>query len=340
MTMQGTPEAAEGSGFGFPVIESGFWDDTETDPSLGPAVVEAPEEQDPPAEVEETEPEAADTETLPWEAPPEETPEVAADAENAEAPAEEQPGTPEEEGTTSDEPRMYAGKFGTVEDLERGYAESTAWATRASQENGQLRTELANAVQLVQQMAPIVQQKLIEDNPELEDQFRVQEAVQQQLRPMQERQQQEQAAAQMRQTLEHTVGQFRASHPDLVPNSPLDYAWAQTFQDLQLPPTHPVAQEIAYEATKDPGLKKVLKANPHWMQTQEGMEMARSEARRLFPSPSRKPAQPRPAVQKAHVETGGTGAPADGAPSDADSMDRAIGWWMKNRGNPLMGGRI
>ena len=324
---EGTPE--EGSGFGWGVLDQG-WTPDEEDPEAAPSQ-DDPEgsEEDEAPEVSEAEvPEEAPEETPEDEEPPEEAPEPEAAA--------------EAEDTAPELERLYADKFTTVEALESGYREAAAWATRASMENAQLRQEHGRAMQLLQQMAPIVQQKLIEDNPELEEQFNIAQQVNQRVREQMEPLQARQAQQAMTAEIVSNVGAFRSRHPDVPPNSPADHRFAATLQDLQLPVGHPVAMEIAYEAMNDEGLHKVLKANPQLMQSPEGFEVAKAQAARFFPK-QRQPVRPKAAVQKAFVETGGTGAPMDGAPGerpDKDSFDKALDFWRSNFDNPIMGGAV
>lgn len=104
--------------------------------------------------------------------------------------------------------------------------------------------------------------------------------------------------------------------------------------------------DIAREALANPALAEVLTAEPELLDTDAGLNHARRLANLPgFYEAAQVQAQPPNAQQmqrSAYVETGGTGAPAGGAPGrrPADEMDEAIAVYNSGRDSVFTGGRI
>lgn len=243
---------------------------------------------------------------------------------------------PEGEGEPSDEDdeepeHLYAGRYGDVEQLERGYRELQQAFTRASmqlRESEQREQERDQAIQALYAM--IAQQRAAED-PEfaeaLERQQMMQEAAAQQLGPMQQQLAQQQEALQRQQAIQAAqvyVQRFYAEHPDVEPGGELDTRMSDLVQRLGLDMFNPGHLETVYEAAKDQGLGSALLANPHWARSPEGLAYAKAQTSQT--QPSRKTGGKAKAVRKtAHVETGSaTPAPAP----DKDEFDEAAEAWQ------------
>lgn len=323
---QRTPD---GSAFGFSDITL---DEPENDPLSDEYVepsaeVEAPPE---PQEPEEPEPEQETEEEA--EEAPEPEPEAPAPEQDALAAAEEAA-------------RLYAGRYHTVEQLEKGYGELSAEYTRARQQAVEMEQRQQQLEQVMQQLVPVLEAQLAQQDPEAAERYRQQMELQQQAQAIAEaqvaplREQMELQAQQSK--VESLVNEFRARHPDVAPGTELDRAVVQTASDLQLNAANLESLEIAYEAAKDPYLRQVLKANPPLIESDEGIAYARIQARLLQglsgqgqPAPQQ---QPRPAGE-AYVETGEGGAPARNAASTPyDEFDEAMDTWAKERRGPLFG---
>lgn len=331
---QGTP-GGEGLGYPFNVPQLG-----QDDPLAD--IVEGPEDEAPAPEAPEPEPE-----------PQVELEPVA----EVEGEAEEAP-----EG----EP-LYAGRYRSVEDLEKGYKEFQAQYTRQQQELLSQRQEMeklkeqsTETQQLFSQMAPLMQEVLAGDDPEMLERLQAQQLIAQQVEekvaPMRE---QMESARQQQEMVAH-IAAFRARHPDVAPNTQADFEVAQVVRDLDLRVADPDALEIAYEAHRWPGLRTVLVASPHLVDSDEGMNYARVQAQQLFGpqngAPGQQPQQPqqpqavpqqagtatRPPVAAprgtAFVETGGAGAPVQAAPGErpqGDEFDSALQAWASEKNSPL-----
>jgi hypothetical protein len=294
---------------------------------------------------DETEPEV----TTPEEAPldsgePVETPV------EAEAPTEE-----------AGEPQLYAGRFQSVDALVDGYRNVEAWGTRTAQEAAEAKREIAAMQerydaqqQQYEQLAQIILQKQAEEDPELAQRLAlmqqvqplVDQGIQQRMAPIQqqlESQRQEEAANAEFLQLAQQVAAFRAAHPDVLPNSPQDVRLSEMVKELDLNPRAAGSLDVAWEASQNPHLHATLKAQPHLMETDEGMAEARfwaqARAQAVAAAPGNGASNGAAARTAAFVETGGTGAPVTGAPgASKDEFDEAIAVWQENRGSPLFGG--
>lgn len=258
------------------------------------------------------------------------------------APPEEPP--PEEE--TTPEEKLYAGVFKDVPGLEKGYEEVRRAFTERSMEMSELRAKQQEQEQILTLVAPLIQERLVAENPELAEQLefaqRVQPMIDERLAPLQ----QEAETAQAQQEFLRTVTDFRARHPDVPPNSEADHMLAQVVQELDLIKEDPEALEVAYEASRDPALRFVLNASPHLADTDNGMAMARVQASQVAAQQSAQappggttqgePARIAPRIP--FVERGGSGAPTQGAPGNTpDSpLKEAIAMYRAERESPFL----
>lgn len=209
------------------------------------------------------------------------------------------------------------------------------------------QAELASQKQILESMAPYMQRMLAEQDPAFAEQLQMQQNIQpfvdQAVQPIQA-----QLEAQNQQMeAERIVSSFRAAHPDVAAGSEADREMAQTMSELGLRVQNPDSLEIGYEATRNPALRYMLKANPALIDTDEGMAYARFQAQTAAQqngSPMATPTpqqQQAPAQQKAFVETGGSGAPvraAPGARGAHDEFDEAYDSWAQEKKSLLFGG--
>lgn len=203
--------------------------------------------------------------------------------------------------------------------------------------------------------------------------------VQQQVQQVSQQQQTAQAQGEVRMV----VQTFMNSHPDIQPGTELDYAINDVVTEFQtdsqgqhrpelfpyslenLEAAYTLAQdpglhkavveldlvpdaetlEIAREAVKNPAFFKQLKANPTYVDSPEGLELAREMAALpgLYANTAAQAAPPSPEAQRlaAQVETGGTGAPVTSAPGAVpqDEFDEALASWQSTNDN-IFGLRI
>lgn len=256
------------------------------------------------------------------------------------------PEEPPAEETTPEE-KLYAGVFKDADALEKGYEEVRRAFTERSMEMSELRAKQQEQEQILTLVAPLIQERLVAENPELAEQLefaqRVQPMIDERLAPLQ----QEAETAQAQQEFLRTVTDFRARHPDVPPNSEADHMLAQVVQELDLIKEDPEALEVAYEASQDPALRFVLNASPHLADTDNGMAMARVQATQL--AAQQQPAQAPPggttqgepariAPRIPFVERGGSGAPTQGAPGNTpDSpLKEAIAMYRAERESPFL----
>ena len=215
------------------------------------------------------------------------------------------------------------------------------------------------------QMTPEQQQAYIRGEAQRMAQAQVQEVTQQQ--------QTQQADAEVRMV----VQTFLNSNPDIVPGSELDMALGdvmaefqtdsqgnhrpelfpyslqnldaakqlaldpalhKTVVDLDLVPDNETLA-IAREAQQNPAFFKQLKANPTYVDSAEGLELAREMAQLpgLYANAAQAAAPPTPDQMRlaAQVESGGTGAPVTSAPGEVplDEFDEALASWQGSQGN-------
>jgi hypothetical protein len=271
------------------------------------------------------------------------------------------PGTPEPEETEAAsqevpaEGKFMGGRYQSLEDWEKGHRElektfsQTRMELTAQQKQyEQDRQEWQTFMQLA---APMLTEQLTAQDPELAEQLalaeRINPILDARLGPQQEAQQQQAEQQQAQQARQVAASQFYSNHPEIVPNSDDDRQLAQqvsqVFQELQLADDDPDAYEVAYEAVRDPALRFVLQASPHYVETDAGMTKARFDAQQLAQQASQSaptsqaggPAQQR--VRIPFVEHGGSGAPTQGAPGQLPGpLDAAKRLYDSERSSPFL----
>lgn len=260
---------------------------------------------------------------------------------------------PQEEEPTEEEQKLLAGKFQSPEALEQAYQSLEREFTKSAQDRAEIRSRQEQQDELFQALVPMLMQQQIQENPELAEQLdfaeRVGPLIDQRIQPMQT----EMAQAKEQEDFLRTVAGFRASHPDVPPNSAQDYTVAQVIEELSLsvqdnPNQEDAAQalEVAYEAAMNPKLRFVLNASPHYAENDAGMQMARLQASQLQlpgqPAPAPQngqaqggTAQQVPQRQMAFVEKGPSGAPTQGAPGETGGMPEVVALWRRERESPM-----
>lgn len=249
--------------------------------------------------------EAAPEESVVPEVPPVEAQETLEEP-TEEVPAEE---TPEEKAE-----RLWAKKYKSPEELERGYQElrdlqrrtaerAKAWETR----NQAIEARARELEQAVRRAIPYVQRvsEMQRQNPEAFEGYA--EGEQPPLTPemvaplvdslVQQRMQQLQAQYSAQQTAQNAVQeatqaleQFYGATPEVERGGEMDQQMTQTIIELndawaesasQLDLGNVETFEIVLEATKDPYLKQVLAIHPELIDTDAGMDLARAQAQQL-----------------------------------------------------------
>lgn len=324
-----------GEAFGFPAAEiedafddegPGHVDDSFFEPWDAPGA----EEQQPaealpvPTDIQTPAPAAAETPS----------PEASQPAPAQEgAPDGAQPAAPETPAAeTTDTPQVYAGRFSSVEELEKGYSNVWNMHLRTAEQNRSLQAERDQMEAALAQVVPLIQR--LQQSGQLAEALGMDEDT---LRQMQSQQatearlaamQQQVVAAQESSAAQAAITAFRTRHPEVVPG-PIEQAMLEVFAEHDLEPTDPAVYEIALEAAKDPQLRKVLRANPALIDTDEGMEIARqlaamptlAQAQSVGAQQASQQAraqQQEARARQAHVETG----PAGGPPMDAQTPPR------------------
>lgn len=200
-----------------------------------------------------------------------------------------------------------------------------------------------------------------------------QRVASQQVQQVTQQQQSQQADNEVRMV----VQTFLNSNPDVVPGSEMDHAIGDVMAELQTdsegnhrPELFPYSLQnleaakqlaadpalfktvvdldlvpdsdtlaIAREAQQNPAFYKQLRANPTYVDTPEGIELAREMASLpgLYANAAQAAAPPSPEAMRlaAQVESGGTGAPMTSAPGQVpmDEFDEAIASWQSGQGN-------
>lgn len=318
-----------------------------------------------PTEEVETNPEFAfladnppEEEIVPETAPPEEPA-----PEPATAPAEPAPPADTPEPEAAPEPEvpavLYAGKYQSVEELEKGYKEirdlQRRTAERAKSYEGQsealaertrlLEDSLRRALPLLQQQ----QQRPPEgydpgEQPGLTPQQiapLVEQIVDARVTQMKEGLQTQQTVDQSVRDAERAVNGFYERHPEVEVRGQLDNditetitnlnnAWEKTGTVVDI--SDDDALDIAYEAAKRPALRQVLELQPDFIDSDAGMELARFQASILEGQSITQTSQAVPASQvgqtvgqrKPVTESASTGATSPNADTPLDEFDQAV----------------
>jgi len=259
---------------------------------------------------------APEAETQEPPAEPEITPEdpAAAPEVTEEAPAEEQT-TEEQETEVPDEEvkRLYAGKYTSTEDLEKGYRELRDLWRRTSerakvyeQQNLEILNKARELEMTLRQVMPIVQQSQAvrpgPPQPQFDEygnpaasppapsvdprvvQAYIDRQVAEKMQKAQEQMRASAAQAAERAAAIRAVKDVYERH-GIEEDSELDNdivetirTFSETWQDGSLDLTNPDSIEIAIEATNRPALRQVLELHPEYVDTDTGMELARFSA--------------------------------------------------------------
>jgi hypothetical protein len=133
------------------------------------------------------------------------------------------------------------------------------------------------------------------------------------------------------------IQQFRQKHPEVAPNSDEDNRHAEVFKQMQDDPQIQMqwnedTLEIALEASRDPDLYAIIRANPALIDTDEGLEYARWQATlkkgtqtaQTQALKKQTKAERTAAARKAHVETGSVAPGSSPEPEDAVDIAFAL----------------
>lgn len=263
------------------------------------------------------------------------------------------------EGTDEFERILFGGReFTSVDEAERSYEEMQQWASRAindaramNQNMGQLQAQVQQQQQLLQQIAPLITQQLMEENPELAEQMQrsqeierlVAERVQQQIAPIAQQQQAQAEEAERRQVYDTNVDNFYRSHPEVEEGSDLDRRVGQAFVELRrttgLNMAHPEALNVALSVVQNPKLLTIYRLNPTYLDTPEGRQYAEQMAgtpeiqTAIANGQRRTQDQAEASRRAAFVEHGGSGIPAQtpGQAPKGDEFDEALNLWKSER---------
>lgn len=323
--------------------------------------------------------------------PTSEAPPEAAASSEAETQETETPAVPvaeaQQETTAAGEPteteseqqvRLWAGKYKSAEELEKGYRELRELQTRTAErarayEQARLEVE-ARAQQLeeaLRRALPFVQQAVArQQQPTPEDPFvvpdpqpaltpdavvpLVDKMVQERIAQVTAQAQQQFAYQQEYQEAVANVEAFFERHPEVERGGELDMelastimalneAWARTGSTLDI--SSEDGLEIAYEAMRRPALRQVLEMHPEYVDTDAGMALARKLASELDgDTQAAQPATPaqrqmRPVPNTPVVERGSSPTPPQGTP--LDEFEQAVAEWrgfQKRRGSDVFFG--
>jgi hypothetical protein len=228
-------------------------------------------------------------------------------------------GIQEEEEAPEEPPvKSYAGKYKTVDDLEKGYrelrdlqrrtAERAKGYEQRTQEIEAKAGELENALR---QAIPYLQRASTQRQAPPPDQFGLEDErptpqpvgpspdqvaqladriAQQRIYDFQQQQMAQVQASQQVQQASQAMEQFFQSHPEIEKESDADSdiaetimtlneAWKDTGSILEL--GNQESLEIALEATQRPALRSVLELHPEYIDTDEGLALARAAANQI-----------------------------------------------------------
>lgn len=281
---------------------------------------------------------------------PEETPEVPL-AESAEEEA-----TPEPEAE-EEAPVRLAGKYTSTEELEKGYKElrdlqrrTAERAKAAERQRLQVEQRALELQKALQEAVPIIQQVMSKkpaqkdgeqwpwedgQTPETLTPAQVKplidQAVQTRLMEEEHTRNKRTAEEQEARAASEALAQFFAAHPDVEPDSEDDSKIAETIVTLHkswesegwtLDLTDTGNYEIAFEASQRPALRKVLELNPSFVESEEGMLLARAQAEMLESRLTQQP-KPEPTTEQRRVPPKPVAEKASGAapPRDERPLD-------------------
>lgn len=283
------------------------------------------------------------------------------------APEQQEEVEAEVEAAPSQPERLYLGKYKTPEDLEHGFKNVQRLEAKARERADALEQRSQELEAALRQVAQhlMAQEATSQDGlqPGQVDPRMLNGLVEQKLNHQQAAQQ----AEQLRSQVNSEIASFREAFPEVQDGTAIDddmskivYEFQEDDQGALNHDLFPVTRqnlEIAYvlaknpalydavieldlkptednlhlanECVSNPRLRKIFEAEPHLLETDAGVELARERAQLpniVASAQTRARPNPEAARRAAYVETGGTGAPVQGAPGNRpkDPMDEAI----------------
>jgi hypothetical protein len=280
-------------------------------------------------------------------------------AELVEETAEAQEDTPEEEDEPPEETPepLILGRYKSTDDLVNAYQEVRGLQQRTA---GQIQEKDAELEEMKALLAQAAQALQAQQGPQQPDPQLVQWAENQgidpaslpvlmqladqaaaaKVAPMQQQLEAAKAEQEAQAAYNAQVGaiqQFRQKHPEVAPNSDEDNRHAEVFKQMQDDPQIQMqwnedTLEIALEASRDPDLYAIIRANPALIDTDEGLEYARWQATlkkgtqtaQTQALKKQTKAERTAAARKAHVETGSVAPGSSPEPEDAVDIAFAL----------------
>lgn len=271
--------------------------------------------------------------------------------------------------------RLYLGKYKTPEDLEAGYKNVQRLEARARERAEALESRSSQLEAALRQVAQHLMAQEAAGQVDENGQPQVDPRMLQGLVDQRVSQQAAQAQAQvLKAQVNNEVASFREAYPEVQDGTDIDDFMSQVIYEFQateegnlnhdLFPINRDNLEIAYVLAKNPPLyDKVLEhdlrptednlrlaaeclgnqkldlifqAEPHLLETEAGVQLARERASLpAMVANAQAKARPNPEAMRkqSFVETGGTGAPVQGAPGarPSDPMDEAVAAYYKHR---------
>lgn len=285
--------------------------------------------------------------------------------EGEEAPEAEEEATEEateEEATEEEEPEeekhpyegRYSNKYKTVEDFEEAHRNALDLGQRQAERARVAEQQLAQATAYLEAAAAYIADQEAKSKaapaaePDLERQaaeygvdvetLKLARAIAGQeaeakIAPLQQQLSQQEQMAQLAQQqaalaateaeTKAAINAFRAEHPDL--DTDTENEIVSVFNEFGLEPSIPDTYNIALEMAQDPKLRSVLRANPAYLDTDDGMALARQLAGvKTVTKAKSKPRDLTDARKKATVESGSLGAPPAGEEAERDEWDDVL----------------
>lgn len=279
------PEDMDGSAFGLGALDTEPTDGSEGMDSLEDEPQAGEPGTPPPAETLPEAPAPDDDREVPQpvvDEGEEDYPQAPA-AQEEQTPAEAEAPQPGQEGY------RWGGRFDDPVALDQAYRALQREYTTDHQERLAMGSKLAQMEMALQQLGPVLQQIATrqsegdEDDPQVQLARFLDQAVNQRVQQAVEPLQRSQAAAQEQAAETAAIQAFASAHPELTPDGEEDLALATMTNVLQLDRSNPEALEIGLEAVRDPALAMVLRATPELVDSDEGMDYARVQARLLAP---------------------------------------------------------
>jgi len=305
------------------------------------------------------------------ETPAEEAPEVGTDPLAApETPAEAEPALDEAEiepeapvGTPY--AGRYAEKYATLEAMEEAHRNALALAQRQAEHAKEVETQLQQATGYLQAAAQYIEeqekaktatppQDLTKKAAELgydEEALKVfqeaaERAAEQKFAPLQQQFEQQQQAAELAQQQAYADAQAAQAKSQIDAfRTRAELAGGDednmvvVFNEFGLDPTVSENYDIALEAAKNPRLHSILRANPNYIDTDDGMDLARQLAgvHSVVTTPTNDPNALAAARKRATVESGASGAAPVGESKPRDEWDDVLDVAREGRTKSVFG---